>query len=118
MGCSDILFPQVVQKIFFNSPYGGKHRAKKVPPCKLTKVQCLHLFLFLVQAGIYHSTYPREGLGALLKTGRKSDLTFVVEGRELRAHRIIVACQCDYFDRSAIRSSGCNKMGFTCHLFL
>jgi len=55
---------------------------------------------YSVQAGIDHSVYPREGLGALWKTGRNSDLSFIVEGRELRAHRVIVACQCSYFDRS------------------
>ncbi len=57
------------------------------------------VILTSVCARLYHSEYPRDGLGALLRTGRNSDLSFLVEGKELRAHRIIVASQCDYFDR-------------------
>ena len=67
--------------------------------CSLLLLLLLLLLLFLVDPRIWHSEYPRQGLEGLLKTGRNSDLSFLVEGKVLRAHRIIVASQCDYFDR-------------------
>jgi len=35
----------------------------------------------------------------LLADGKYSDVTFVVEGEKVKAHRLVLAAHCDYFDR-------------------
>lgn len=52
------------------------------------------------------SGVPARGLLQLLKSERHTDLSLVVEGQVVRAHRAIVASQCDYFDRSEFSSVG------------
>ena len=42
---------------------------------------------------------PTPGLLHLLESGNYTDVTFVVEGRKFRAHRVIVASQSAYFHR-------------------
>lgn len=59
---------------------------------------------FIILCAVYmnfcHSDeFPRTGLLKLLETGKNADLTFIIEGKMLRAHRIIVASQSTYFDR-------------------
>ena len=41
---------------------------------------------------------PSPRLLKLLESGKYADVTFVVEGRKFRAHRVIVASQSAYFD--------------------
>ena len=42
---------------------------------------------------------PTPGLLHLFESGKYTDVTFVVEGKKFRAHRVIVASQSAYFDR-------------------
>ena len=42
---------------------------------------------------------PCQGLLGLLQSEKYADLSFLVEGKVIRAHRIIVASQSSYFDR-------------------
>ena len=45
---------------------------------------------------------PGRGLMELLQSERHADLSLVLEGKVLRVHRLILASQCAYFDRSAV----------------
>uniref|UniRef100_H9GGV7 BTB domain-containing protein n=1 Tax=Anolis carolinensis TaxID=28377 RepID=H9GGV7_ANOCA len=45
----------------------------------------------------HHSQSLLSGLGALRDRGSLFDVTLKVEGRPLRAHRILLAASCDYF---------------------
>ncbi len=42
---------------------------------------------------------PGVGLLKMLKTEKYCDITFLVDGEKLKAHRVILASQCEYFDR-------------------
>lgn len=56
---------------------------------------------------------PRSGLLALLKTEKYADVSFMVEGKVLKAHRVVVASQSSYFDRllyGSMKESGCDEI--------
>jgi hypothetical protein len=42
---------------------------------------------------------PNRGLLAMLEAGKYTDVSFIVEGRVVMAHRIIVGSQSSYFER-------------------
>lgn len=56
---------------------------------------------------------PRGGLLSLLSSEKYTDLSFIVEGKVFRAHRIIVASQSKYFDRllfGSMKESKCSEI--------
>ena len=48
---------------------------------------------------IHSKECPAPGLLNLFESGKYTDVTFVVEGMKVRAHRAIVASQSAYFER-------------------
>lgn len=57
---------------------------------------------------------PARGLLKLLQTEKNADLSFMVEGKVVRAHRVIVASQCDYFDRLEVAGHAATMVWLMC----
>lgn len=53
----------------------------------------------ILDVGIISVIMPQTGLLDILDNEKYTDVTFLIEGRSFKAHRAIVASQCDYFDR-------------------
>ena len=52
-----------------------------------------------VELGVFHVTTPAAGLLKMLNNQLHTDVTFLIEGdQQVRAHRIILASQSEYFD--------------------
>ena len=49
--------------------------------------------------GISSAVVPSAGLLDVLENEKYCDVTFIVEGERFKAHRVILASQCEYFDR-------------------
>ena len=54
--------------------------------------------LVVLDFGIEVEETPKKGLRALLEKDLHTDVTFIVEGSPVPAHRVIVASQSEYFD--------------------
>ena len=55
----------------------------------------------VIELDVDHSNeIPGKGLQSILQSEKHCDVSFVVEGQVVRAHRVIVASQSRYFDRS------------------
>lgn len=46
---------------------------------------------------VEHTVHLSECIGSLLTSSDHSDITLVVEGEHLHAHRVILASRCEYF---------------------
>lgn len=46
---------------------------------------------------VEHTHHLSECIGSLLFNAEYSDVTLVVEGEHLQAHKLILASSCDYF---------------------
>ena len=52
-----------------------------------------------IELNITSDLVPARGLHALYHSGRHTDVTFSVDGRTFKAHRLVVASQSAFFDR-------------------
>ncbi len=63
--------------------------------------------------GISSAVVPSAGLLDVLENEKYCDVTFVVDGEKFKAHRVILASQCEYFDRYQCH---CRAINMTCKM--
>ena len=76
----------------------------QLAPCWLSAIIHDHLYqqtisIAQVTLNVFnYDTIPGKGLLQFLEKKKYTDVTFVVEGHQVPAHRCVVASQSDYFD--------------------